>query len=211
MLTVPENKSVTRTLLSLLSIFLLTLPYGIVVNWVMVPHAVVGGGLTGVCEILYFASHTAIPMWLSQFVLNLSFLVVAYFTVGWQFCARTIFCVACQSLWLKILPILSTPLIADPFIALMFSAIINGFAMGIIFLNNGSTGGTDIIAVVINRFRHWPMGRILFCFDICIMCSAYFLPEVHSIERILYALAYTFAATSFIDATMFFLKKSSEI
>lgn len=185
-------------------ILVCAIPYGVVVNYVMVPHAVVGGGLTGICEILYFASHTAIPIWASQLAFNALFLLVAIFTVGWRFCARTVYCVLCLTLWLKVLPPLSTPPIADPLIALLLAAVLNGVAMGIIFLNNGSTGGTDIVAMVIHKYRPFPLGRILMAFDFVIMSSAWFLPEVHSLTKICYALTYTFVATAVIDGTMLF-------
>ena len=47
-------------------IILCTIPYAIAVNWILVPHTIVGGGLTGLCEILYFATNTVIPIWLSR-------------------------------------------------------------------------------------------------------------------------------------------------
>ena len=49
-------------------IILCTIPYAIAVNWILVPHTIVGGGLTGLCEIIYFATDTFVPIWLSSFV-----------------------------------------------------------------------------------------------------------------------------------------------
>ena len=49
-----------------LMIIVATIPYAIAVNWILVPHTIVGGGLTGLCEILYFASDKFIPIWLSS-------------------------------------------------------------------------------------------------------------------------------------------------
>lgn len=183
-------------------IALFALPYGIVVNYIMLPHAVVGGGLTGICEILYFASHHVIPIWVSQLVINSLFLLLAIYTIGLRVCARTIYCVLCLTLWLKLLPPVSEPPIADPLIALSLGAVLNGVGMAVIFLNHGSTGGTDILALVISKYKSWSLGRILMAFDFVIMSSAYFLPEVHDWRKIACALVYTFIATNTIDFVM---------
>jgi len=187
-----------------LLIALCALPYGIVVNYIMLPHAVVGGGLTGICEILYFASHHYIPIWVSQLAINALLLLAAIYTVGWRVCARTVYCVLCLTFWLKLLPPISEPPIADPLIALILGAVLNGVGMAVIFMNHGSTGGTDILALIVNKYKQWPLGRILMAFDLVIMSGAYFLPEVHSIAKICYALTYTFVATNAIDCVMFF-------
>ena len=187
-----------------LVILLAAIPYGIVVNYIMLPHAVVGGGLTGLCEILYFATDSLVPIWLSQLVMNALFLIVACFTIGWRVCVRTVYCVLCLTLWLKLLPPVAQSPIADPLLALMLGAVLNGVGMAAIFLSHGSTGGTDILALIINKYKSWALGRILLAFDFVIMSSAWFLPQVHSVENICYALVYTFVATNTIDGVMYF-------
>ena len=187
-----------------LVILLAAIPYGIVVNYIMLPHAVVGGGLTGLCEILYFATDTVVPIWLSQLVINALFLIVACFTIGWRVCVRTVYCVLCLTLWLKFLPPVDCSPVADPLLALILGGVLNGVGMAAIFLCHGSTGGTDILALIINKYRSWALGRILLTFDFVIMSSAWFLPQVHSVENICYALVYTFVATNTIDGVMYF-------
>ncbi len=186
----------------LFMIALCTIPYGIVVNQVLVPHAIVGGGLTGFCEILYFATNAFIPIWLSTLVLNGVLLLIAIRTVGWKFCIRTIYGVACLTLWFKVIPIPDVPAITDPFMGVILAGLFNGMALGVVFLNNGSSGGTDIIAMIVNKFWHLTMGRVMLACDLVIISAAYLLPEVRSLEKVLFGLCYTFMLTTAIDFVM---------
>lgn len=185
-----------------LMIALFTMPYAFVVNKILVPHNIVSGGLTGICEIIYFATNCVVPIWLSTLILNTILLVIAIYLIGWRFCLRTIYGVLCLTIWFKIIPITETPMITDPFMAIVLGGLLSGLGLGIIFLNNGTTGGTDIIAMIINKYKHISLGRILFSLDLIIISSAYFLPNVHSVERILFGLCYTFMEMIAVDGIM---------
>ena len=186
-------------------IILCTIPYAIAVNWILVPHTIVGGGLTGLCEILYFATDTFVPIWLSSFVCNLALLIAAFFTVGWKYCVRTLWGVLWYTIWLKVIEIPAEPVISDPFMAVILGGLFMGSFLGIVFLNNGSTGGVDIVAMIVNKYRHLPMGRVLMACDICVILCAFFLPEIKSLpfgrglEKILFGLCYTFVAATAVD------------
>lgn len=186
-------------------IVLCTIPYAIAVNWILVPHTIVGGGLTGLCEIIYFATDAFIPIWLSSFVINLALLIAAYFTVGWKYCIRTLWGVLWYTIWLKVIEIPTEPVITDPFMAVILGGLFMGSFLGIVFLNNGSTGGVDIVAMIVNKFKHLPMGRVLMACDICVILCAFFLPEIKSLpfgrglEKILFGLCYTFMAATAVD------------
>ena len=182
-----------------------TIPYAIAVNCILVPHAIVGGGLTGLCEIIYFATDTFVPIWLSSFVFNLALLVAAFFTVGWRYCVRTLWGVFCYTMWLKFVPIPEVAIVSDPFMAVILGGLFMGCFLGIVFLNNGSTGGVDIVAMIVNKYKHLPMGRVLMACDIVIILCAYFLPEIkelpfgEGLEKILFGLCYTFMAGTAVD------------
>ena len=183
-------------------IIVCTFPYGLVVNQLLVPHAIVGGGLTGLCEIIYFATNRFITIWLSVFTLNAILLIIAGFTIGWRYCARTLFGIFWLTFWMKVIPIPEVPMISDPFMAVILGGLFMGCFLGIVFLNNGSTGGTDIVAMIVNKYHHLPMGRVLMTCDICIILMAYFLPEVRSLEKILFGLCFTFMSSTAVDWVM---------
>lgn len=186
----------------LFMIALCTIPYGIVVNQILVPHAIVGGGLTGFCEILYFATGGYLPIWLTTLAFNVLLLLLAIRIVGWKFCVRTIYGVGCLTLWFKVIPIPEVPMITDPFMAVILAGLFNGSALGVVFLNNGSSGGTDIVAMITNKLMHISLGRVMLALDLLIISSAYILPEVRSLEKVLFGLCYTFMLTTAIDFVM---------
>ena len=183
-------------------IALFTAAYAIAVNRILVPHAIVGGGLTGICEVIYFASSMTIPIWLSTLALNTVLLAIAVFTVGWKFCIRTIYGVIVMTLWLRFIPVPAVPDLTDPFMAVVLGGLFCGTGLAVIYMNGGSTGGTDIVAMIVNKYKHVSMGRVLFMCDLVIIGCAYFLPEVRSLEKVLFGLTYTFMATSAVDGVM---------
>ena len=189
------------TLKELLLIVISTIPYALTVNQLLVPHAIVGGGVTGLCEIIYFATNTYVPIWLSSALINILLLILAAITVGWRYALRTVWGVMWLTIWLKVIPIATVPLLTDAFMAVVIGGLFTGCFLGICFLNNGSTGGTDIVAMIVNKYHHLPMGRVLLFADMTVISSAFFLPTIQAaglqgaIEKILFGLTYTFMAS----------------
>ena len=202
------------TLKEFLMIIVSTIPYALTVNQLLVPHAIVGGGLTGLCEIIYFATNTYVPIWLSSALINILLLIIAAITVGWRYVVRTIWGVFWLTFWLKVIPIATMPLLTDSFMAVVIGGLFTGSFLGICFLNNGSTGGTDIIALIVNKYHHLPMGRVLLFEDMAVISSAFFLPTIQAagmqgaIEKILFGLTYTFMSSTAVDWIMNRMRQS---
>ena len=202
------------TLKELLLIVLSTIPYALTVNQLLVPHAVVGGGVTGLCEIIYFATDTYMPIWLSSLLINVVLLVIATLTVGWRYAIRTVWGVLWLTIWLKVVPIATVPLLTDAFMAVVIGGLFTGCFLGICFLNNGSTGGTDVVAMIVNKYHHLPMGRVLLFTDMIVISSAFFLPTIQAagmqgaIEKILFGLTYTFMCSTAVDWVMNRMRQS---
>ncbi len=198
----PDKLKLLRELKELFVIALGAGPFAIAVNRLLVPHAIVGGGLAGFCEILYFASGGILEIWWMQLLINMGLLIVAIKMIGWRFCARTLYGVIALTIWMKFIPIPEVPQITDPFMAVILGGLFAGCGLGFVLLNNGSTGGTDIVAMILSKYAHLPMGRALLTSNIVIICGAYFLPEVHSIEKVLFGLCYTFMSSTAVDWVM---------
>ena len=198
----------------LLMIIICTIPYAFGVNQLLVPHSVVGGGVTGICEIIYFATNCYIPIWVSSAVLNLTLLIVSALTVGWRYAVRTVWGVLWLTIWLRVIPIATVPILTDPFMAVVIGGLFTGCFLGICFLNNGSTGGTDIVAMIVNKYHHLPMGRVLMMTDLVVISSAFFLPTIQAegmqgaIEKILFGLTYTFMLSTAVDWVMNRMRQS---
>ena len=160
-------------------------PMALMVNWVFLPHAFVGGGLTGVCSAIYYVTGGlfptvfpvyggAIPVWLTTFVFNAILLTIACFTVGWRFCIRTMVGVASITVWYRIIPILPEPIIADPWVGAIVGGVVFGLSLGCVLAANGSSGGTDILAMIVNYYRNISLGNIMLACDVLIIASAFF-------------------------------------
>ncbi len=202
------------TIKELLMIIICTIPYAFGVNQLLVPHAIVSGGATGLCEIIYFATNANVPIWLSSALINFALLLIAALTVGWRYAVRTVWGVLWLTIWLRVIPIPEVPLLTDAFMAVVVGGLFTGCFLGICFLNNGSTGGTDIVAMIVNKYHHLPMGRVLMMTDLIIISSAFFLPTIQAagtqgaIEKILFGLTYTFMLSTAVDWVMNRMRQS---
>lgn len=208
--------------LEYLGIFLALCPFACMVNWIFVPHSLVGGGLTGICSAIYYgtqgmfpslfaAYNGAIPIWLSTVVINAILLTIAGFTVGWSFCIRTIWGVLCVAFWYRIIPIRTEAIIADPMLGCIIGGIAFGVSLGVVLLCNGSSGGTDIVAMIVHHFKDVSLGKVLILCDVVIIISAYFLPVPdtidlgkqtiadYKIQRVLCGLSMTLSYTAALD------------
>ena len=223
-----------RTIFEYLGIIFGIFPMALMVNWVFLPHAFVGGGLTGICSIIYYATQGAfpalfpeyggaVPVWLTTLVFNLILLIIAVKTVGWRFCIRTIVGVLAISFWYRVIPILPEPMIEDPWLGAIIGGVVFGLSLGIVMACNGSSGGTDILAMIVNYYRDISLGKMMLLCDIVIILSAFLLPipagmvtEGQSIvylkiKRVLCGVCMTVSYTMAVDAIMSRLHQSVQV
>jgi len=165
----------------------------------LLPHQITGGGVTGIGAIVYYA--TGIPISATYFAINFVLLAIAVRTVGWAFSLRTIYGVGILTLFFALLPQAVPGTFVgkdDNFMACVIGGLLSGAGVGIVFLANGSSGGTDIIAKVVNKYRNITLGRILLYCDVLIICSSYFF-KFGSIEKIVYGLSAMAISTVAVD------------
>ena len=225
------HESRVRTVFEYLTIIIGIAPMALMVNWVLLPHAFVGGGLTGICSAIYYVTDGlfpslfpeyggAIPVWLTTFVFNAILLLIAGLTVGWSFCIRTMVGVAAITFWYRLIPILPQPIISDPWLGAIIGGFVFGLSLGCVLAANGSSGGTDIVAMIVNHYRNISLGNIMLACDVVIIASAFFLPLPQSmqaeggdinylhIKRVLYGVAMTISYTVAVDWLMARLHRS---
>lgn len=176
-------------------IFIGILMYAFGYTAFVLPEEVVMGGVTGLAALIYYAS--GLPAGVSIFVLNTTLLLIALRALTRQFTIRTIIGVALMSSIVSVLQpfFLANPIITvgeDKFMHVLIGAMLAGAGLGIVFSHNGSTGGTDIIIALLNKHFNVSFGRAMQFIDCCIIASSYFL--FHSIETIVYGLAFTLVA-----------------
>lgn len=184
-------------------IILGTLCYAFGFTAFIFPEKVVIGGVTGVGTLIYFATDRffgwGVPVAITQYVLNLILLALAYRTVGRTFVLRTIFGVSMLSLNIGILqPFFDNPLLhGEPFMNVIIGGILCGIGLGIIFVHNGSTGGTDIVAAMVSKKSNVSVGRTMIYVDFCIISSSYLLFQ--SIDHVVYGFIVLFFASYLTD------------
>ena len=150
----------------------------------LLPYEIVTGGVTGMSAIIFYA--TKIPIEYSYFVINFLLLVVALKVLGFKFMMKTIYAIFFLSflLWgaqkLMTGPDGNFYQVLGPgqeFMSLIIGCMITGTSLAVVFLHNGSTGGTDIIAAVVNKFHDFSLGTVLIGVDLCIIGSCLFIPQ----------------------------------
>ena len=147
----------------------------------------------------------------SYFVINGILLIAAIRVIGWQYCIRSIFGVVMTTIQLSIWAYyIKEPLIKDePFMSCIIGGIMLGVGIGLAFTRNGSTGGTDIIAAIINKYKPITLGRsILYC-DLLIISSSYML--FHDLEKILFGFVVLAVSTYSCDLLINGIRQSIQL
>lgn len=166
----------------------------------ILPERVVMGGVAGLSALIYYA--TNIPAGISIFVLNITLLVIAFSALTKQFVVRTIVGVLLLSIFIGSLQPLfqAFPIITageDKFMHVLIGGMLSGAGLGVVFSHNGSTGGTDILTVLLTKHFNLSFGRAMQFIDCTIIGSSYLL--FHSMETIVYGIVFTLVASYVCD------------
>lgn len=166
----------------------------------ILPEKVVMGGASGIAALVFYA--TEIPTWISLALINCTLLLIALKELNLQFIIRTVTGVGVLLFFVGILqPFFETyPIITageDKFMHVLIGGAMGGAGLGLVFSHNGSTGGTDIITVLLNKYFNMSFGRAMQFVDCTIICSSYLL--FRSVETIVYGIAFTLVATIVCD------------
>lgn len=154
--------------------------YALAFTAFILPHEIVIGGVSGVGTLVYFGTRGTIPVAVTQYVLNLLLLGMAFRIVGKTFVIRTIFGATFASLFVGILEnvfmSLGHPLIADISMSAVLGGVLCGLGVGTVFIHNGSSGGTDIIAAMVSKVSNVSIGRTMIITDMLIVSMSILLP-----------------------------------
>lgn len=139
------------------------------IEYFFAPNNLAAGGVTGVAIVLNYL-FPYIGVGILTFIINLLLFIVAFVILGGSFGTKSIFATVGLSVVMWIIEEFLNPFAVteDLMIATIFGTIISAFGMAIVFNNNSSTGGTDIIAKIINKFLHINIGISLLIIDIII-------------------------------------------
>lgn len=183
----------------------------------LIPNQMLGGGVTGLSTIIYWL--TGIPTGVMIFVLNAILIIISFKSLGRRFAISTIYSVAVTSLVFYLLQEYfvdiiqehfgGIPLSDDRLLAALLGAAMNGVACGIIFLEGSSTGGTDVIAVMINKYRNVTIGRLSLFINVVVITCSYFVFK--DLELLIYSYVGLMVTSYTIDMTMNGSKQSVQM
>jgi uncharacterized membrane-anchored protein YitT (DUF2179 family) len=172
------------------------------VGWTgfLLPNKITTGGVTGIGAIVYFA--TSIPVGLTYFCINAVLLTISIKILGFKFSVKTIINVAILTFLLSLFQsIFKEPLVkGEPFMSCILGGVMCGIGLGLVFNFKGSTGGTDIIALIIHKYRNISIGKGLLICDLLIICSSYII--FHSIDKIVFGLVVMGVSSYTVDMVL---------
>ena len=199
----------------------------------LMPYEIVTGGVTGMSAIIYYA--TGFKLENTYIIINLALLVVALKILGVKFMVKTIYAIFTLYFLLKFAQMLMPVDTAghyikilgpnQDFMSLLIGCCFTGTALAVVFMNNGSTGGTDIIAACVNKYRDVSLGQVLMAVDFLIIGSCFFFPQfgdiISRLHKVVFGLCTMVVENFMLDHVMniqrqsvqfmIFSKKSKEI
>jgi uncharacterized membrane-anchored protein YitT (DUF2179 family) len=155
----------------------------------LLPHQVSGSGVSGLAAIIFYA--TGIPMGYTYFAINVILVIIGLKILGAGFGIKTIYGIMLGALMLSVLqPLIPTPVVQEKFMSALIGGGLCGVGLAIIFTQGGSTGGTDIIAMIVTKYRNISLGRVILLCDVIIISSSYLiltgLEPVQRVETMVY-------------------------
>jgi len=151
-------------------------------NLFLIPNGLVGGGVTGIASIIFYS--TGFPVSYSFFIINGILLAIALKVLGKSFGIKTVFAIVAVTIFLDRIPgLLPLELIQDvaigngKLLCAIMGGVCSGAGIAITFTQGGSTGGTDIVALMINKYRNISPGKLILYLDIFIIASSLIIPS----------------------------------
>ena len=158
-----------------------------VTGWALflMPNNLVGGGVSGISSMIQYATGGAIQMGYSYFVLNAILIILAMVVIGMGFGAKTIYAIILASVGLRFLPeLIPTEIIQTlalqngKLMSTLCGGLMAGIGIGMSISNGGSTGGTDIIALIYTKYRNVSPGKVILYIDFVIILSSLLIPSI---------------------------------
>lgn len=182
--------------------FILIGLFSYAIGWTgfFLPSGITTGGATGIGALIYFAS--GIPVGVSYFCINSVLLLLSIKIFGFKFSLKTIINVFILTILLSYFQsVIKEPLVKnEPFMNCILGGVLCGMGIGLVFNFKGSTGGTDILALIINKYYNLSVGKALLFCDVTIICSSYLIFQ--SVEKIVYGLVAMAVVSYTVDLVM---------
>lgn len=189
--------------------------YAFTWKFFMAPYQFVTGGITGVGGIVEYT--TGIAMQYTYFVINIVLIIIAIQQLGLKFCIKTVYAILVMTLTLEIFDVIfqTCPTayeILGPdkqLEACIVGSIFIGMGIAFCFLSNGSTGGVDIIAAIVNKYKDISFGRAMLYVDSCIIISSFFIIPSENISMSIQKVFYGFINLVIVNVSLDYMVNSN--
>lgn len=202
------GKSIYRTVRDYAIIAIAMIMGVIGLNLFLVPNEITMGGTIGVAEIVYWG--TGIQTQYTYFAINAALLIAALKVLGWRFCVKTVYAVVVFTVASSVfqwLGFANVHLLADQkFMACIVGGVFMGTSVGLGLSAGGSTGGSDVVAAMIHKYRDVSLGHIILFCDLTIITSSYVV--LHDWEKVLYGYVLLFIVSFCVDYVVNSLRRS---
>ena len=182
---------------------------------VMLPAKIVGGGVSGISSVLYYAVGVRLPIGVMNLIINAILVIVGFKVLGSKFGANTIYGIimssACFILWQQVLHVETLFDVSQfgGFMCAIIGGALCGGGIGLTFAMGGNSGGTDIIALIVSKFYNISPGKVIMYLDIVIVGCSYFVS--HKIENIVFGYIVMVTMTYVLDMVLDGNKQSYQI
>lgn len=164
----------------------------------LVPAEVVGGGVSGLSTLIYYYSGETIPLAVPFLIINVILLSIGVKIFGKGFGVKTVYAIIITTIFLYLWQKLIThQILSDVFLSTVIGGMCTGAGVGLAISQGGSTGGTDIIGLIVNRYWNIPTGRTLLYVDVVIISFSYLVFQ--KIEPVIYGFAAMAVTAYFVD------------
>ncbi|NOR76705.1 MAG: DUF2179 domain-containing protein [Draconibacterium sp.] len=180
------------------------------IGWMLfiIPAEITGGGISGVAAVIFYA--TKIPVSISFFAINIILVLVAIKILGANFGVKTIFSIIILTAFFALFQdVIKEPIVDDTFLSAVLGGMAGGIGLGIVFSRGGSTGGTDIFVMIINKYRNITPGRIILYIDVIIIASSYFIFQ--SVEKLVYGYVVMWVVSYSLDSFLSGANRSAQM
>ncbi len=150
----------------------------------LIPNNLVGGGVSGISSMVQYATNGAIQMGYTYFVLNAVLIIAAVVILGMGFGAKTLYAIVLASVALRFLPglipveiVKHLALDNGKLLSVLMGGLMAGIGIGMSISNGGSTGGTDIIALIYTKYHNVSPGKVILFLDFVIILSSMIVPS----------------------------------
>lgn len=171
----------------------------------------VTGGFSGIAIIVKAGTKglygNGVPLWVTNLVLNVPVFILAAKIKGFSFVKKALMGDISLTVWLAVLP--AWKLSEDIFLAALYGGILQGVGIGLVFLGGGTTGGTDLLAAIIQKYmKHYSIAQVMQFVDGAVVVAGMY---VFGVERALYAIIAVYLVTKVSDGIIEGLKFSKAV